>query len=91
MPVIKAAKMRRQPQSCLEPQPTNFILKEKKFQLPEKKSKMVVFPHFDDKNLDRWMASPKSNPGSGGIRTEADLSEALKKFHITSCQAAASR
>ena len=52
---------------------------------------MVVFPHFDDKNLDRWMASPKSNPGIGGIRTEADLSEALKKFHITSCQAAASR
>ena len=82
--------MRRQPQSCLEPQPTNIISK-KKLQILEKKSKMVVFPHFDDKNLDRWMASPKSNPGIGGIRTEADLSEALKKFHITSCQAAASR
>jgi len=56
---------------------------------------MVVLPHFDDKNLDRWMAKPRPVQNGGGLPTgdnfnqAVDLSEALKNFHIASRQAAA--
>lgn len=56
---------------------------------------MVVFPHFEDKNLELWMARPRSVQNGGGARTddtnvrEVDLSEALKNFHIASRQVAA--
>ena len=55
----------------------------------------VVFPHFEDKNLDRWMAAPRPVQSVVGIRSgdakELDLSEALKRFHIASIKSLANR
>lgn len=57
-----------------------------------------VFPHFEDKNLDRWMMAPKHQVAvpvvqQGGVsRPNQDLalSEALQRFHIASCKTALS-
>ena len=45
----------------------------------------LVFPHFEDKSLDRWMMVPKS--GSSQVQpggASQDLAEALQRFHIAS-------
>jgi hypothetical protein len=49
----------------------------------------IVFPYFDDNNLDRWMKQTVSSAEAGAVgqqQSELVLAEALQKFHIASCQ-----
>jgi len=74
---------------------SNQASRRKRLQRRIVKMVKVVFPHFEDKSLDRWMAAPGPVQTVGGVRVgtskEVDLSEALKRFHIASNKNLANR